>query len=159
MAPFKKFLPLIAILSIIIIATIIYARLTGDISFINLMNTFMGMFFLTFGAFKLYNLQGFAEAYSSYDLIAHESLTYAYAYPFIEVGLGIAYLLKWEPKLISLITLLLMLIGALGVWIELRKNRPIMCACLGVVFKLPMTYVTLAEDLLMAAMAAWMLLR
>jgi hypothetical protein len=32
------------------------------------------------------------------------------------------------------------------------------CACLGTVFKLPMTYVTVVEDLLMVAMAAVMLL-
>jgi hypothetical protein len=50
-----------------------------------------------------------------------------------------------------------MLVSAAGVARELWKGREIMCACLGVVFKIPMTYVTLLEDLLMAAMAGFML--
>ena len=51
-----------------------------------------------------------------------------------------------------------MAISSIGVAIELSKKKEIMCACLGVVFKLPMTYVTLLEDLLMAAMALIMLI-
>jgi hypothetical protein len=50
-----------------------------------------------------------------------------------------------------------MLIGAAGVWRELRKNNQIPCACLGVVFKIPMTWVTFIEDVAMAAMAAAMI--
>jgi hypothetical protein len=52
-----------------------------------------------------------------------------------------------------------MLISALGVANELRKKQTIMCACLGTVFKIPMTYVTLFEDLLMASMALYMLVK
>jgi hypothetical protein len=39
----------------------------------------------------------------------------------------------------------------------LLAGRKIRCACLGAVFNLPMSYVTLAEDALMAAKAAVML--
>lgn len=118
----------------------------------------MGLFFIVFGSFKIMNLRGFVEAYSMYDLLAQRSTLYAYLYPFIELSLGIAYLMRWHLTAINGITLVLMLISAAGVARELAQGRAIMCACLGVVFKIPMTYVTLAEDLLMAVMAMIMLL-
>jgi hypothetical protein len=55
-------------------------------------------------------------------------------------------------------TLILMLIGSIGVLRALLDNRAIRCACLGTALNLPMTTVTLVEDLGMAAMAAAMLL-
>ena len=41
---------------------------------------------------------------------------------------------------------------------SLLQRRKIQCACLGTVFNLPMSYVTLTEDLLMVAMAGAMLI-
>jgi hypothetical protein len=79
------------------------------------------------------------------------------AYPFIELVLGVIYLMHWAGTAVHIFTLILMLVSAAGVARELWKGREIMCACLGVVFKIPMTYVTLLEDLLMAAMAGFML--
>ncbi len=118
----------------------------------------MASFFLVFGFFKVINLGGFVKAYALYDLIAKKYSWYGYVYPFLEIGLGIAYLSKWNLPVINFLTLVLMLISAAGVFNELRKGSHIVCACLGAVFKLPMTYVTLAEDLLMALMALAILL-
>jgi hypothetical protein len=53
---------------------------------------------------------------------------------------------------------MLMLVSAVGIGMELAKKKEIQCACLGLVFNIPMTYVTLAEDLLMALMALLMLM-
>ena len=94
-----------------------------------------------------------------YDVVAKQSTAYAYAYPLIELGLGVAYLSRFQPVITNSVTLVVMLISALGVFIELSQGKEIMCACLGVVFKVPMTYVTLLEDLLMASMAGYMLLQ
>ncbi len=62
------------------------------------------------------------------------------------------------PIATNAITYVLMLVSGIGVAIALAKGENLMCACLGMVFKLPMTYVTLFEDLLMAGMALGMLL-
>ena len=51
-----------------------------------------------------------------------------------------------------------MLIGAVGVLRALLRKDTIRCACLGTALNLPMTTVTLVEDLVMAAMAGAMLL-
>ena len=51
-----------------------------------------------------------------------------------------------------------MAIGSAGVALKLLQGQELMCACLGAVFKIPMTYVTLAEDLIMGLMALLMLI-
>ena len=55
------------------------------------------------------------------------------------------------------IALILSLIGAIGVIRSVLRKETIQCACLGTVFNLPMSTVTIVENLGMAAMAAWML--
>ncbi len=50
-----------------------------------------------------------------------------------------------------------MSIGSVGVLRSLMQKRKIQCACLGTVFELPMTTVTLVENVGMAVMAAMML--
>lgn len=121
------------------------------------MTDFMGIFFIVFGSFKLWNWKNFADAYQIYDVIAQQSITYAYGYPLIEIGLGTLYLLQMFPLFTNITTFIVMLISAYGVAIELQKKRTIPCACLGLVFQIPMTYVTLAEDLIMAIMALYMI--
>lgn len=153
----KDFLPLIVIFSGIT-AVSAYFFFTSNMDAMLAMRVFMAGFFIVFGLLKIIKLKAFAEAYQMYDLVAKRSLGYAYAYPFIELGLGISFALHLAPVPTNWITLVVMLISALGVYLHLRKREPIMCACLGTVFKVPMTWVTLFEDLLMAAMAAWMLL-
>lgn len=76
----------------------------------------------------------------------------------MELALGAAYLLNLSTVAINIFTLVLMLVGAIGVFKALFDKRTIRCACLGTALNLPMTKVTLIEDLAMAAMAAIMLL-
>lgn len=115
---------------------------------------FMGGFFLVFSFFKLLDLRGFADAYRGYDLVAKAWPAWALAYPFAELALGVAYVARWNLAVVHGATLVLMLIGAAGVLRALMARRAIRCACLGTVLNLPMTTVTLVEDLGMAAMAA-----
>ncbi len=122
------------------------------------MRLFMAGFFLVFSFFKLLNLRGFAAAYQGYDVVAQAWPAWALIYPFVELGLGIAYLADFSPRAINWLTLALMLVGSIGVFKALAKRRAIRCACLGTVLNLPMTTVTLVEDLGMAAMAAYMLM-
>lgn len=153
----QTFLPLIMIFSLVIALTAMHQWYYG-FNLHDAMRIGMASFFLVFASFKIINLHEFAEAYAMYDIIAKRVYWYGYLYPFIEIGLGIAYLLNWRPKFINIFTMCLMLICAAGVFIELRAGKQIVCACLGAVFKVPMTYVTLFEDLLAAAMAALMLI-
>ena len=152
----KDFTPLISIIGIIVLLTIIKQSVYG-FSIHSAMYDLMGFFFVVFSAFKIINLPGFVEAYSTYDIITKRYITWGYIYPFIELSLGLAYLTRYQLTAANLITVVLMIIGSIGVAQELAQKKSITCACLGAVFKIPMTYVTLAEDIIMGVMALVML--
>lgn len=121
------------------------------------MGNFMGAFFLAFSFFKLLDLRGFADAYRGYDIVARRFPRYGYIYPFIELALGVAFITNFQPFATNLVTLVVMTVSSIGVIQSVRKKRAIRCACLGTVFNLPMSTVTLVEDGLMVAMAAAMI--
>jgi copper chaperone CopZ len=121
------------------------------------MMQFMAGFFLVFSFFKLLDVRSFADSYAMYDLLAMRFKPYAYLYPFIELGLGIAYLTAWQPLTTNIITFIVMTFSSLGVIRSVLNKQKIRCACLGAVFNLPMSTVTIIEDLLMAGMALWMI--
>ncbi len=153
----KDFLPLVIIFAAIILFAGFRQYQLGYWDAVYAMRNFMAGFFLVFGGFKVLNWNGFAEAYSMYDILAKRSRFYAYLYPLLELGLGLAYLFAFQIFFINWTTLILMAVSSIGVANELLKKEQIYCACLGTVFKIPMTKVTLLEDLLMAVMALTMI--
>ncbi|HRI80682.1 MAG TPA: cation transporter [Cyclobacteriaceae bacterium] len=142
---------------------IIVAFITGIAAIISngnlyvAMNSFMAGFFVTFSFFKLLDLKAFASSYSMYDLLAKRIPAYGYIYPFIELGLGLSYLTGFSPYFTNLATVVILGFSSIGVIQSVLNKKQIRCACLGAVFNLPMSTVTIVEDLLMAGMAGTML--
>lgn len=126
-------------------------------TFMGWMMGFMAGFYIVFGAFKLLDVPAFARSYAQYDIIAMHVPAWGYAYPFVELALGFGFLFWFDMRLLSWAALILSLVGAVGVTQAYSSKQTIQCACLGTVFKLPMSAVTIIENLGMAAMAAWML--
>jgi len=122
------------------------------------MNLFMAQFFLTFSFFKLLDVRTFARSYSQYDIIAKKVKSYGYIYPFIEFLLGIAFIIQYNPLFTNIATLVIMSISIIGVVKSVVNKNNIQCACLGTVFDLPMSSVTIIEDAMMIAMSGAMLL-
>ncbi|MGJ8635568.1 MAG: heavy-metal-associated domain-containing protein [Phycisphaerales bacterium] len=150
--------PLFLIVGFIAGVTVLVAWSTQRWEIEPMMRHFMAGFFIVFSFFKLLDPPGFVSAYRGYDLIARRSKAWAWSYPFVELGLGVMYLMAWAPVTTNIITLILMLIGAAGVLKALLNKQAIRCACLGTALNLPMTKVTLVEDLTMALMAGGMLI-
>lgn len=152
----KTYFPLLLILGYLLLVTGLIE--INSASLMNWMHNFMGAFFIVFSFFKFLDLKGFASSFRGYDVIARKFTAYAYSYPFIELFLGIGFILKWNLYLLNWITLIFMSVSSLGVIESLIKKNKIQCACLGTVFNLPMSTVTLVEDLLMVAMAVYSLI-
>ena len=129
----------------------------ANVTAMETMRYFMAGFFLVFSFFKLLDINAFADAYSSYDLLARRWRGWGLAYPFVELGLGIAYLANFNPLLTHWATIIVMGFSAIGVIKAVASKTQIQCACLGTVFKLPMSTVTIVEDVGMVLMAAVML--
>jgi hypothetical protein len=154
----QDYIPLIVIIALTLLtACAKQVSYPARWSWMNWMHDFMGFFLVVFSMFKLFDLEGFADGFQMYDLLAKPVRPYAYLYPFVELALGLGYLAHWQPKLIYSITVTVMTFGALGVIRALTKRLDIECACLGTVISVPLSTVAMVEDLGMAAMAAVML--
>lgn len=149
--------PILLVFVYILGTTAMLEVFAGSVDWMRWMRHFMAGFFLVFSFFKLLDIQAFAGAYRSYDIVAGRWPAWGYAYPFIELGLGLLFLLDLYPLATNALTFLVMGIGAVGVIRSLRLKRRLQCACLGAVFNLPMSNLTLFEDVLMVAMAGIML--
>ncbi|TDO26364.1 heavy-metal-associated domain-containing protein [Sediminibacterium goheungense] len=155
---FATYKPILLIFIYITTIAVISSTLTGvGFNWLQGMNVFMAGFFLVFSFFKMLDLQAFAESYSMYDIIAKRIKTWGYLYAFIELALGIAYATNFQPIITNTITLIVMTVSIIGVLESVFNKRKIRCACLGAVFNLPMSTVTIIEDALMIAMSAAML--
>ncbi len=150
---FETYKPLLVIFSYIFIITFLI-EVTHTFNLMRWMQNFMGAFFLIFSFFKMLDLKGFAESYSSYDIVAKHWAGYGYLYAFIEVALGLAFITSFNPLFTNLVTFVVMSISIIGVLQSVLNKRQIKCACLGAVFNLPMSTVTIIEDLLMIVMSA-----
>lgn len=130
----------------------------NDFSVMLWMRHFMAGFFVVFAFFKLLNTRGFADSYAMYDIVAAKWRFWGYIYPYIELLLGVSYLLNFNPILTNLFTIIVLGVSSVGVIKSNLDKRKIRCACLGDVFNLPMSKVTIIEDLSMVAMAIGMLI-
>lgn len=156
---FSTYYPLLLIFGFITgITSLIEFNNPAGFSFMNEMRYFMAGFFIVFSFFKFLNIKAFANSYQMYDIVAKQIPVYGFVYPFIELGLGIAYLLNFSPFATNLATLIVMSVGSIGVLMSLLNKQKIQCACLGTVFQLPMSKISLFEDILMVGMAAVMLI-
>jgi len=150
--------PILLIFAFITGVTLLNEAAAGSFWWMRWMSHFMAGFFLVFSFFKLLNIKGFAESYSMYDVMAKKWNGWGYVYVFVELALGVAFLTGFNPILTNSITFVVMSVSIIGVLQSVFNKRKIKCACLGDVFNLPMSTITIIEDALMIAMSGIMLL-
>jgi glutaredoxin len=109
---------------------------------------------------KLQDVDSFATMFLGYDLLAQRWLPYAYIYPFAEALAGVlmlAHALDWLSIPVALT------IGGIGtisvLYAVYVQKRDIKCACVGGSSRVPLGFVSLTENLMMVAMAIWMLFK
>lgn len=149
---FITYKPLLLIFTYILILSLLWSITKTGFDTRLAMRIFMSGFFLTFSFFKMLDLKGFVESYAMYDIVAKRFRSWGFIYAFIELYLGIAYSLNFTPVLTNLLTVTVMAVSLVGVLQSVINKRTIRCACLGAVFNLPMSTVTILEDSLMISM-------
>lgn len=153
----QTYKPILLIFGYITIVSILGAYSSGSIDTMVAMRIFMSGFFLTFSLFKMLDLKAFANSYAMYDIVAKKIPVWGYIYAFIEFGLGLAYAADFEPLATNTLTAVVMSVSLIGVLQSVVNKKKIQCACLGAVFNLPMSTVTIIEDALMIAMSLAMI--
>lgn len=107
---------------------------------------------------KLQNVESFSTMFLNYDLLAKRWVPYSYIYPFAEAGAGILMIagaLNW----ISIpVALFIGTVGAVSVFKAVYiDRRELKCACVGGDSNVPLGFVSLTENLMMIAMAVWIM--
>ena len=155
---FETYKPVLLIFIYIFFIATFIELMKETIDVLRWMRHFMAGFFLTFSFFKMLNLKGFKESYLMYDIIARKFPFWAYIYAFTELILGIAFLINFDPIITNSVTLIILSVSIIGVLETVFDKKAIKCACLGDVFNLPMSTVTIIEDGLMILMSLGMLI-
>lgn len=146
---------------------LIFAYLFGASILLNLkawsiseaMLDFMGLFYIVFSFFKFLDLRGFPKSFGMYDPLTKAIPVYGWIYPFLELGLGLLFLVRFQVPFALITTVIILGITTFGVTRALLDKKRIQCACLGTALKLPMTEATFIENAIMLVMAGCMLAR
>ncbi|MBS9719816.1 glutaredoxin family protein [Tianweitania sp. BSSL-BM11] len=130
----------------------------GTIWTLMVVQWFIAMTMCLLAMLKLQDLESFSTMFLNYDVLARRYVPYSYVYPFAELLAGVlmvAGALKWISIPVALF------IGGIGAWSVFKAvyidKREIKCACVGGGSKVPLGFVSLTENVIMIAMAVWML--
>tara|TARA_Y100000590_G_scaffold116760_1_gene133262 strand:+ start:3309 stop:4028 length:720 start_codon:yes stop_codon:yes gene_type:complete len=151
--------PILLALTIVIVSSLSIQTPFQNFDLDNWFITYMGLFFMLFSFLKLLNIKGFSLTFSRYDLLGKNIPGFSISYPFLEFCLGIAFLTNSLLITANLTTLIFMISQSIGVGNVLRKKEIIQCACLGSSINLPVSYLTLIENLVMVSMSSYMLFK
>ena len=149
--------PLFVLVVVSGLAAFAIAAGQGTLTMRAVMHAYMGVFLTIFATLKLFDLRGFMDGFAMYDLAAKADSRWGYVYPFVELALGLSYLAYFQPQATYVATIGVFAFGTIGVLLALRKGLDIACPCMGNILKVPLSTVTLTEDIAMAAMAAMLL--
>lgn len=155
----QDYWPLIALIGVSALGGYAISSGYDELTMRSFMHAFMGVFLCFFALLKLFNPVAFKRGFTMYDLLARRVKQYAFVYPFLELGLGLAYLSFLNPPVTYVATIALFGFGTLGVISALRRGLDIDCPCMGSILSVPLSTVTLTEDLAMVVMAAMLLLQ
>jgi Glutaredoxin and related proteins len=134
--------------------------LTGSFPLITIIEHFIAFSMCVLGILKLQDLQSFATGFVQYDRLARSYVPYAYVYPVVEAGAGVLMIAGFATWLVAPLVLFVSSVGAFSVikavYIE---KRDLNCACVGGGSRVPLGAISLTENLMMMALASWMLVK
>lgn len=149
--------PLISLIALSALAAWALALGSAEVDMRRLMHGYMGVFLFVFALLKTFDLNGFKDGFTMYDLLAKRFHAYAYLYPFVELALALMYMAHFEPTLTYWVTIGLFSFSAIGVINALSEGLDVDCPCMGSALSVPLSTVTLTEDMGMVVMASVLL--
>ncbi|MBX3562887.1 MAG: glutaredoxin family protein [Sphingomonas sp.] len=154
-----SYVPVLAVFAVTALMALAFSQFSQGSPFtIRAAEWFIGLSMMTLAMLKLQDVESFSSMFLNYDLLAQRWVPYGYIYPFAELGAGalmVAHALDW---LSIPVALFIGTIGAVSVFKAVYiDRRELKCACVGGGSSVPLGFVSLTENLMMIAMAVWML--
>lgn len=107
---------------------------------------------------KLQDIEKFSTMFLNYDLLAKRWVRYSYIYPVAEGAAGVLMIAGALTWLSAPVALFIGSVGAVSVFKAVYiDKRELKCACVGGSSNVPLGFISLTENLMMIAMAVWML--
>lgn len=155
-----SYVPVIAIFAVAALMAFSASwALSGELLTVRTGELFIAISMCILAIQKLQDVESFATMFLGYDLLAKRWLPYAYIYPFAEGLAGVLMLGRALNWLSIPVALFIGSIGAVSVFYAVYiQKRDIKCACVGGSSRVPLGFVSLTENVMMVAMAFWMLL-
>jgi len=155
----KSYRPVIAVFAIACaLALALSQSFTGSPLTLRAAELFIAISMALLAMLKLQDVDRFATMFIGYDLLARRWLPYAYIYPFAEGLAGVLMAGRLLPWLSIPVALFIGTIGAISVFYAVYvQKRELECACVGGSGKVPLGPVSLLENVMMVAMAIWMI--
>jgi glutaredoxin len=132
--------------------------ISGQLFTLRTAEWFIAFSMVVLALLKLQDVERFSAMFLNYDLLARRWVPYSYVYPYAE-GLAGVLMISGALKWISIpVALFIGTIGAVSVFKAVYVDRrELKCACVGGSSNVPLGFVSLTENLMMIAMALWML--
>lgn len=151
--------PVVAIFGVALALAAAFSWATlGALAPLRILWWFLGIATALLALQKLRDVEGFTTGFLNYDLLARRWVRYAYAFPWLEAGVGVLMIAGALPWLAIPVALTIGTVGAVSVvkavYIDRRELK---CACVGGNSNVPLGFVSLTENLAMIAMGLWML--
>ncbi len=155
--------PVVAVFAVtLLFAMATVWRVQASLEWLPLLELFVAFSMSVLAILKLRDLYSFSNQFITYDLLARRWVPYAYIYPFVEALAGIA-MITAVPELVLAAAPPALFIGLVGgvsvfkaVYVDQRELK---CACVGGNSNVPLGFVSLTENVMMAGMAVWMLVK
>ena len=130
----------------------------GELFTLRAAEWFISFSMIVLALLKLQDVDKFATMFLNYDLLAKRWVPYASIYPFAEGLAGVLMTAHAFDWLSIPVALFIGTVGAVSVFYAVYvQKREIKCACVGGSSNVPLGFVSLTENLMMIAMAVWML--
>ncbi len=150
--------PVVALFSVALLMALAISHVAADMSVGHVLERFIAVAMCLLGVQKLMDVESFSTMFVNYDLLARTNVRYAYVYPFAETLAGVLMLAGVLTWFAAPLALFIGGIGAVSVFKAVYiDKRELKCACVGGTSSVPLGFVSLTENVLMVAMALWML--
>lgn len=153
--------PIIAIFSTTFLMAIAVAyALSQSFPLIRIVELFIAISMCVLGIMKLRDLYSFTNQFLGYDLLAMKWVPYAYIYPFAETLAGILMIAGAFIWLAAPAAFFIGTVGCISVFKAVYiDKRELKCACVGGDSSVPLGLISLTENIMMVAMAIWMVFK
>jgi glutaredoxin len=150
--------PIIAIFATTILMALSTAWALGELNFVKVIELFIAFSMCALGIQKLRDLEAFSLQFLNYDILAQKWVKYSYVYPFVEMLAGVAMISGFLTILSAPAAIFIATINGYSVFKAVYiDKRELKCACVGGNSNVPLGFISLTENIMMAGMGFWML--